>query len=128
MARRAEPKSSGERGRGEHGHAASGDQAIEGLVDVGHPVGDVADAVAVSGHVVGHLGAVVEGGGEDEAEVALLDDVGLTVGHAGLGPGVGHDLEAEGGGPEVGGVAGIADPPLEVIEAQELRCGDCGGG
>ena len=41
------------------------------MVDVGHPVGDVADAVAVGGDVVGDLGAVVEGGGEDEAEVAL---------------------------------------------------------
>ena len=69
--------------------------------------------------VLGDLGVGAERGGEDEADFALLEDVGGAVAKAGLGAGVGDELHAEGGAVEVGGLAGVADVELDVVGAVE---------
>jgi hypothetical protein len=73
----------------------------------------------VLGDVAGDVGVGTQGGGEDEANLALLQDVGGAVAAAGFGAGVGDQLHAEGGAVEVGGLAGVADVELDVVGAVE---------
>ena len=105
-------------------HVGLGDAAraaLDGLTvgsgRVGDGQGDVLDAVAVLEHMLRDLVVAVESGGEDEADVALLDHVGRAVADAGLGPRVRGQVEAERVLVEVGGLLGVADPELEVIPA-----------
>ena len=88
-----------------------------GLRRIGDGEGDVLDAVAVREHVLGDLVVAAQRGGEDEPDVPLLDHVRRAVAHAGLGAGVGGQLEAERVLVEVGGLLGVADPELEVVPA-----------
>ena len=62
-----------------------------------------------------------ERAGHHEADVALLEQVADAVAAPGLGAGVGDQVEAEGGGEEPGEGAGVAHPPLEVVDAAEGR-------
>ena len=97
------------------GAAAGGlEPGLAGVVD---PEGYGADAVAVVVDVAGDLGVGAEGGGEDEADLALLEDVAGAVAMAGLGACVGDQRHAEGGAVEVGGLAGVADVELDVVGA-----------
>ena len=69
------------------GAAAGGlDPCLAGVVD---PEGNGADAVAVGVDVAGDVGVGAQGGGENEADFSLLQDVGGAVALAGLGAGVG---------------------------------------
>ncbi len=90
-----------------------------GLAGVVDPEGDGADAVAVGVDVVGDLGVGAERGGQDEADLSLLEDVGGAVAVAGLRACVGDQRHAEGGAVEVGGLAGVADVELDVVGALE---------
>ena len=54
-----------------------------------------------------------------EAHPALLEQVADAVAAPGLGAGVGDEVEAEGRGEEPGEGAGVAHPPLEVVDAAE---------
>ena len=99
------------------GAAAGGlEPGLAGVVD---PEGYGVDAVAVLVDVAGDVGVGAEGGGEDEADFALLKDVAGAVALAGLGAGVGDEGHAEGGAVEVGGLAGVADVELDVVGALE---------
>ena len=99
------------------GAAAGGfEPGLAGVVD---PEGDGVDAVAVLVDVAGDVGVGAEGGGEDEADFALLEDVAGAVALAGLGAGVGDERHAKGGSVEVGGLAGVADVELDVVGAFE---------
>ena len=99
------------------GAAAGGfEPGLAGVVD---PEGDGVDTVAVLVDVAGDLGVGAEGGGEDEADLALLEDVAGAVALAGLGAGVGDERHAEGGAVEVGGLTGVADVELDVVGALE---------
>src|SRR4029453_13973992 len=86
---------------------------------VGHGQGDVADPVAVAGDVVGDLGAGPQGAGQDQPDRPLPEDPGGAVAQAGLGPGVGDRGEAEPGAVEVGRLLGVADPQLDVVDAEQ---------
>ena len=85
---------------------------------VGDAVRDDADAVTVPADVVGDVGAAVERARDDEPDIALREHVGDPVARAGLRTGIGLDREAEAGREELGGVAGVAHPPFDVIEAR----------
>jgi len=102
--------------------AASGglEPGLAGIID---PEGDGTDAVAVGVDVAGDVGVGPECGGEDEADLALLEDVGGAIALAGLRAGVGHQGHAEGGAVEVGSLTGVADVELDVVgtlEGQEV--------
>ena len=106
------------------GAAAGGfEPGLAGVVD---PEGYGADTVAVFFDVAGDLAVGAEGGGKDEADFALLEDVAGAVALAGLGPGVGDERHAKGGAVEVGGLAGVADVELDVVGALEGQ--EVGGG
>ena len=77
------------------------------------------DAVAVLVDVAGDVGVGAEGGGEDEADLALLEDVAGAVALPGFGAGVGDKRHAEGGAIEVGGLAGVAYVEFDVVGAFE---------
>ena len=64
--------------------------------------------------------------GEHQAHLALLEDVAGPVANAGLGPGVGDDVEPEGLAVVVRGLARVADPQLDVVGALEHGHGDLG--
>jgi hypothetical protein len=86
-----------------------------GLAGVVDPESDGADAVAVLVDVAGDVGVGAQGGGEDEADFALLEDVAGAVALTGLGAGVGDERHAKGGAVEVGCLAGVADVELYVV-------------
>ncbi len=86
-----------------------------GLAGVVDPEGYGADAVAVGVHVAGDLGVGAEGGGEDEADFSLLEDVGGAVAVAGLRACVRDQGHAEGRAIEVGRLACVADVELDVV-------------
>src|SRR5271156_5416628 len=98
------------------------------------PERDGADAVAVAMDVVGDRVAAAQRGGEDEADLALLDDVRGAIALAGLRAGVGDERHAEGGAIKIRSLARIADVKLDVIgslEGEKIRLrlrwfGDCG--
>src|SRR6266851_1395745 len=99
------------------GSAAGGlDPCLAGVVD---PEGYGADAVAVGVDVAGDVGVGAKGCGKDEADLALLEDVGGAVTLAGLGAGVGDEGHPEGGAVEIGSLAGVADVELDVVGAFE---------
>ena len=112
--------------RAQAGRAAA-QGVVVGDVDVVDQEADVADAVAVAAHVLGDGRVGAERAGDEEADVALLEQVRLAVAPAGLGPGVGQDVEAERRHQEPGEGAGVADPPLEVVDAEQARRRDGGG-
>ncbi|GAA3061299.1 hypothetical protein GCM10020000_50550 [Streptomyces olivoverticillatus] len=99
---------------------------------VRHLDGQVDDAVAVLGHVLGEEAAVVgrglDDGGEDEAGAARLQDVTGGLAAAVLRSAVGDALHAEGGGVVVGGLLGVADGEDDGVhpldrEGVRLPCG-----
>ena len=100
------------------GAAAGGFVPRFGVVD---PEGDGADTVAVLVDVAGDVGVGAEGGGEDEADLALLEDVAGAVALTGLRAGVGDERHAKRGTVEVGGLAGVAYVELDVVGALEGR-------
>ena len=67
--------------------------------------------------VAGDVGVGAKRGGEDEADLALLQHVGGAVALAGFGAGVGDECHAEGCAVEVGGLARVADVELDVVGA-----------
>ena len=74
-----------------------------GLAGVVDPEGDSANAVPVLVDVAGDLAVGTEGGGEDEASLALLEDsLAGAVALTGLGAGAGDERHAEGGAVEIG--------------------------
>jgi hypothetical protein len=56
---------------------------------------------------------------DDQADLALLEDVRGAVAHARLRPGVGGAREAERVLVEVGRLLGVADPELDVVPAEQ---------
>ena len=74
---------------------------------------EVLRAVAVLADVGPDRRVGGEAGGDHESDVALLQQVGGDVVAARLGAGVGGDPEAERGGQEPRGGAGVADVELE---------------
>src|SRR5512133_1350697 len=86
---------------------------------VGHGQGDVADPVAVAGDVLGDLGPGPQRAGQHQPDRPLPEDPGGLVTQAGLGAGVGDRGEAEPGAVEVGRLLGVADPQLDVVDAEQ---------
>ena len=87
-----------------------------GLGRVGHAEGDVLDAVAVHVCVPRDLVVGPESARDDEARVALLEDVGRAVAHPRLGACVRGRVEAERALVEVGRLLGVPHPELEVSQ------------
>lgn len=83
--------------------------------------GEVDDAVAVLGHVLGQEAAAVRGRlddrGQDEARGAVGQDVAGGLAGAVLRSGVGHELHAEGGRVVVRGLLGIAHGEDDGVHA-----------
>src|SRR5271163_4200553 len=77
--------------------------------------GDVADPVSVAVNVVGDAAVGAQGGGQNEANAALLQDIGGAVVQTGFRPRPGDESHAKGGAIVVGGLAGIANVELKVI-------------
>ena len=102
-----------------HAGRAALDGGGVGVGGVGDRQCDHARAVAVEGVVLRDLVAGGEGAGEDEPDAPLLEDVRGAVAQPGLEAGVGHLPEAEGARVEVGGLLGVADPELDVVDAVE---------
>jgi hypothetical protein len=105
--------------------AGGGEPGLTGVID---PEGDGADAVAVGVDVGGDVGVGAEGGGEDEAYLALLEDVAGAVALTGLGACIGDEGHTKGGTVEVGGLSGVAYEEFDVVGAFEgEEVGGCGG-
>ena len=116
----------GEVGRGLNAAGAAAGGFEPGLAGVVDPEGDGMDTVAVLVDVAGDLGVGAEGGGKNEADFALLEDVAGTIPLAGLGAGVGDERHAKGSAVEVSGLTGVADVELDVVGALEGQ--EVGGG
>jgi len=59
------------------------------------------------------------GAGDDEPDIALLEHVGGGITGAGLGTPIPDDAEAELGTEKLSRLEGVADPPLQMGEADE---------
>ncbi len=105
-------------GRAEHGLRTVRDEMPERRGGVGRRERDAAHAVAVPRDVIVDRTARPQCRREHEPDVALRDHVRGAVGEAGLGAGVGQRPEAEGGDVVLRGLLRVADPQLEVVEAQ----------
>ena len=81
--------------------------------------GDVVDAVAVSMDVLGDLAVRRQGAGQHDRDVVLAHDVARPVPDAGLEARVGDRGEAPERPEVVRGLAGVADPELDVVDALE---------
>ena len=101
--------------------------AVHGVDVVDRP-GQVVDAVAVLADVGGDGGVAGERRGDDDADRALLEDVGRLVPHARLRARVGGAGEAEHRLEEGGRRAGVADPQLEAVPPEQVGAGRLGGG
>ena len=77
------------------------------------------DPVAVALVVLGDLVVAGQRAGQDEADPALLEHVRDAVATAGLEAAVGGLGEAEGARVVVGGLGGVADEQLEVVDAMD---------
>ena len=110
------------------GSSTGGGAAAHRLLEAGAGVvdgeGDVAHAVAVAGHVAGDLVVGLEGGGEDEADVPLAQQVAGLAPRAGLRTAVGDLVEAEEQAVVGRGLAGVAHPELDVIDLPDRERGD----
>src|SRR5205823_14416717 len=86
-----------------------------------HFEGDVLHAVAVDDEAA-RLGVFgPQRRGEDEGDVALLEDVAGLVAGARLQAGVGDHVEAEGVAVEVRRLAGVADEEADVVDAAQRQ-------
>src|SRR5919106_416932 len=72
-----------------------------------------------AGHVLGDLGPGPQRAGQHQPDRPLAEHPGRPVTQAGLGTGVGDRGEAEAGAVEVGGLLGVADPELDVVDAEQ---------
>ena len=90
------------------------------------PQRDGADAVAMEAEMIGDVALGLQRRGEHQANLALLEDVAGPVANAGLGAGIGDDVETEGLAVVVRGLARVADPQLHVVGALEHRHGYLG--
>ena len=96
---------------------ALGAGVLDAGVDVGHLERDVDDAVAVPRWWSMHRAVRVDAALEHEPHGAALEHVGVVVAVAGLGPGVGDEVHAEGGHEEVRGLGRVADGPDDGVPA-----------
>ena len=71
---------------------------------------------AVTVNVVTHRMVGSHGAGDDESDLALLEQVGGGLPGAGLRTAVPRDLEAEQAAEHLRGLKGVAHPPLQVGE------------
>ena len=82
-------------------------------------------------HVIPHGTARFEPCGHDQADAALFEDVGAPIPAPGFRAGVRHTRETEAGHEQLGHGAGVADPQLEGVPAEQLpggsRKGDIDG-
>ena len=131
---------------GLHGDGvAIGNGAVVDGLDVVYLKGNVLDGVAVAFLVSVHLleeglllsgdglifGKVLggaDGGGEDEADVVVGDNVRSKVAAAGFQTAIGLDLEVEQLGVVCGGLLGVAYPPRYVVVTCEVGGGLDGEG
>ena len=102
-----------------HAARAARDGLAVRLRRVGHGERDVADAVAVLREVPRDLVLLAQRARDDEADVALLEDVGGAVAHSRLRARVRGAREAHRVLVEVGGLLCVPDPELDVIPAVE---------
>lgn len=114
-----------------------GDADVEGVAGVGDLDGDGPDGEAVGGYeavrggygeggdgwsrivVLGVIRVLGVGGGEKEAEVGGLEEVGGVKGVAGGEVGFGDDGHSESPGEAAGGIGGVGGPELDVVEAED---------
>ncbi len=108
-----------------HRSGAPGDRRFVGDDGVVDDERQVLGAIAVFAHVGPDRRVGSEAGGDDEADVALLQEVRGDVVTSGLGARVGGDLEAERGGEEPGHRPGVADVELERVPSLQTG-GGCG--
>ena len=107
-----------------HADTAARDRAVVGVAGVADAVGDDLDAVAVAPDVIGDLGVAQSSGLVTTKRISPCDSTyDIRSRDPGFRPGVRLDAEAEAGGEELRGVAGVADPPLHVIEPEKVRGG-----
>jgi hypothetical protein len=99
------------------GSAAGGfEPCLAGVVD---PEGYGADAVAVGVDVAGDVRVGAQGCGEDEPDLALLEDIRGAVTMASLWASIGDERHPERGPVEVGRLTGVAYVELDVVGAFE---------
>ena len=103
---------------GDAARAARNGLAIR-LRRVGHGERDVLDAVAVLREVARDLVLLAQRARDDEADLALLEDVRGAVAHSRLRPRVRRAREAHRVLVEVGGLLRVPDPELEVVPGVE---------
>jgi hypothetical protein len=103
------------------GLGAVGDGALPRLLGVEDGERDVLDAVAVELDLLGGGVVLGERGGEQEADVALGEQVVGLVARAGGEVGDLGDVEPEGVGVEVGGLLGVADVEADVVDVDERK-------
>ena len=75
--------------------------------------------------VLGNLAVRCQGAGQDERDVVAPHHVARPIAHPRLEPGVGDRCEPPQSSEVVGGLAGVADPELDVVdglERQEVLC------
>ena len=112
-------------GRLLHDGGTTGYCAGKDLSRVGDAKGDVLYSVSVHSEVSRDVVAEqrcapgVEGGAKGEKDAALADDVGDNLAAARFEATVCHSFKAEPDAEPRGGLLGVADPPVDVIEARK---------
>jgi len=99
------------------GHGTAGRRLFESRSRIVYPQRNVPHAVAVAEDVVGDGMAGPEGGGEDKADLILLDELTRPIPHAGFGAAVPDDAEAEDMSVVEGRLLGVAHVKLNIIGA-----------
>jgi hypothetical protein len=94
-------------------------RAPVGLGRVGNGQRDIADAVAVARAVAGDLVILAERRRQDEADLALLQDIGGAVAEPGLGPCISRAREAEHALVEVRRLLRVPDPEFDVVPTEQ---------
>ena len=110
-----------ELGRRQRGDRAAGRRLAPGRRDVVDAERDVVDAVAVRADVLGDLAVRGERCREHEPDVVLDHHVAGPVADLRLEAAEGDRREAPQGPVVGGGLAGVADPELDVVDALERQ-------
>src|SRR5690606_7458336 len=103
------------------GFTAVGQGPLVGLFSIEDGQGDILDAVAEELDVPLSRMIIVKTGREQEADIALGEQVGRLFARAGGEIGNLLDLKAKAGGVEIGRLLGVADVKANVVDINQMQ-------
>src|SRR5438128_2467972 len=90
---------------------------LESLAGIVYPERDVMHSVAMAEHMVGNRVIGNQGGGQDQPDLTLLQDIARPVAGPGFRASIGNPAESEPGFVEDRGLFGVPDVELDEIGA-----------